>query len=151
MRGLAPSLIEKPPRIPARTAAERAALGYLYGNCAMCHNGRGPLASLGFSLDSPLAGDAGEADALATAVGRASRFAVPGAAAGESERVRPGDPDASAVVVRMSSRRAAVQMPPLGTQVVDEEAVRLVRQWIAEDLGGREVAAAGSRGKETKP
>ncbi len=151
VRGLAPYLLIDPPRIPARTATERAALGYLYGNCAMCHNGRGSLASLGFSLDSPAARRTGEADALLTAVGRASRFTVPGEAAGRSERVRPGDPHGSAVAVRMASRRAALQMPPLGTQVVDEEAVRLVRQWIAEDLGGREVAKAESpEGKETK-
>jgi mono/diheme cytochrome c family protein len=149
VRGLPPALVQDPPRIAARTPTERAALGYLYGNCAMCHNGRGPLASLGLSLDSPAGRSTGEVDALLTAVSRASRFTVPGAPAGKSERVRPGDPDASAVVVRMSSRRAAAQMPPLGTQVVDEEAVRLVRQWIAEDLGGREVAKDESGGKET--
>jgi mono/diheme cytochrome c family protein len=152
VRGLAPYLLHNPPRIPARTATERAALGYLYGNCAMCHNGRGSLASLGFSLDSPAARRTGDADALLTAVSRASHFTVPGAAGGRSERVRPGAPEASAVAVRMGSRRAALQMPPLGTQLVDEEAMRLVGRWIAEDLGGRAVARAESveREKETK-
>jgi hypothetical protein len=150
VRGLPPSLLVDPPRIPARTPTERAALGYLYGNCAMCHNGRGSLASLGFSLDNPAARRTGDADAVLTGVSRASRFAVPGAAA-RSERVRPGDPEASAVAVRMGSRRAALQMPPLGTQVVDEVAVRLVRRWIAEDLGGRRIAQTGSsNGKERK-
>jgi len=136
VRGLAPSLLRNPPRIPARTATERAALGYLYGNCAMCHNARGSLAELGFSLDSPAARRTGDADAVLTAVSRASHFTVPGAS-GRSERVRPGDPAASAVAVRMGSRRAALQMPPLGTQVVDEEAMRVVRRWIAEDLAER--------------
>jgi mono/diheme cytochrome c family protein len=151
VRGLAPFLLNNPPRIPGRTATERAALGYLYGNCAMCHNGRSSLAALGFSLDSPAARRTGDADAILTAVSRASRFPVPGASDGRSERVRPGDPDASAVAVRMGSRRAALQMPPLGSQLVDEEAMRLVRRWIAEDLGGRAVARAGSvEGKETR-
>jgi hypothetical protein len=40
----------------------------------------------------------------------------------------------SAIAYRMQSRRPASQMPPLGTEIVDEEAVRLVERWIAEDL-----------------
>jgi hypothetical protein len=95
VRGLAPFLLHNPPRIPARTKTERAALGYLYGNCAMCHEGPGSLASLGVLLDSPAARRTGDADAILTAVSRASRFHLLGAAAGRSERVRPGDPDAS--------------------------------------------------------
>ena len=46
-------------------------------------------------------------------------------------------PTRARIAVRIASRRPATQMPPLGTQVVDEEAVRLVRRWIAEDLGER--------------
>jgi hypothetical protein len=34
----------------------------------------------------------------------------------------------------MQSRNPAVQMPPLATKLVDEEAVRLVREWIEQDL-----------------
>jgi hypothetical protein len=37
----------------------------------------------------------------------------------------------------MSSRRPSSQMPPLGTSVVDTEALALIRAWIAEDLAGR--------------
>jgi mono/diheme cytochrome c family protein len=147
VRGLAPSLLQNPPRIPARSATERAALGYLYGNCAMCHNARGSLAELGFSLDSPAARRTGDADAVLTAVSRASHFTVPGTN-GRSERVRPGDPAASAVAVRMGSRRAALQMPPLGTQVVDEEAMRVVRRWIAEDLAERTPQRRASANRE---
>ncbi len=137
VRGLAPALRRKPPRIAARSATERAALGYLYANCAMCHNARSSLADLGFSLDTPAARRSGDEDALLTAVGRPSRFGLPGAAPGLSERVRAGDPDASVIALRMESRNPALQMPPLGTQLVDGLAVRLVRQWIAEELDGR--------------
>jgi hypothetical protein len=35
----------------------------------------------------------------------------------------------------MASRYPLLQMPPLGSQLVDEEALKLIRQWIAEDLG----------------
>jgi hypothetical protein len=39
------------------------------------------------------------------------------------------------VVARMASRHPLVQMPPLGSRIVDEEALQLIRRWIAEDLG----------------
>ena len=142
VRGLPPALLKQPPRIAALTKTARAALGYLYGNCAMCHNGRGSLTDLGFSLDYSAGQGRRAPDAVATAAGQASRFVVPGAPEQHSERVRKGDPDLSAIAVRMSSRRPSHQMPPLGTQVVDEDAVRLVRKWIAEDLGARGEALA---------
>jgi hypothetical protein len=135
LRGLPPAVLRNPPRIAALTKTARAALGYLYGNCAMCHNGRGSLTDLGFSLDYSVGQGPRPADAVSTAAGRASHFYVPGSPDEKSQRVRKGDPDLSAIAVRMSSRRPAQQMPPLGTQIVDEEAVRLVRKWIAEDLG----------------
>ena len=146
VRNLPAALLATPPRIPARSAGERAALGYLYGNCAMCHNPRGPLASLGLSFDYAVGPR--RDDALRTAVGQQSQFTVPGEAPGSSQRVRPGEPDRSALTVRLASRSALVQMPPLGTQLVDDEAVRLVRQWIADDLGTRQASLAPR--KETK-
>jgi hypothetical protein len=142
VRGLPPRLLAVPPRVAARSATERAALGYLYGNCAMCHNASGPLASVGLSLDYAAGGGTSGSAALLTAVGRPSHFRVPGEADGLSERVRPGEPDRSAVAVRMASRAAAAQMPPLGTQLVDEEAVRVIRRWIAEDLAPRGAVVA---------
>ena len=33
---------------------------------------------------------------------------------------------------RIGSRYPALQMPPLGTELVDEEAVALIHRWIAE-------------------
>jgi hypothetical protein len=33
---------------------------------------------------------------------------------------------------RVASRYAALQMPPLGTELVDAEAVSLLSRWIAE-------------------
>ena len=37
----------------------------------------------------------------------------------------------------MGSRWAALQMPPLGTELVDEEALDLVRKWIADMEGSQ--------------
>jgi hypothetical protein len=134
VRGLPAELLEHPPRIAARTPRERAALGYLYGNCAGCHNGAGPLAPVGLSLDHDLGAAAGEEPAFRSAVGRESRFRIRGVPPEESRRIAPGSPDASTVARRMASRDPLVQMPPIGTHVVDDEALRLVEQWIREDL-----------------
>ena len=46
-------------------------------------------------------------------------------------------PDASAMLVRMRSRRPSSQMPPLGTVIRDEEAIAAVAKWIATDLAKR--------------
>jgi len=132
LRGVPQSLVTTPPRIDAPSAAARAARGYLHANCGICHNGAGPLSSLDFSLAYSL-GSPGEAPAFLTSLSRPSRFKVPGGT-GEEERVRAGEPDRSVLVARMSSRHPLVQMPPLGTKLVDEEAVGLIRRWIEQDL-----------------
>lgn len=41
LRRLPRALIETPPRIAAVSGTERAALGYLHGNCSHCHNDNG--------------------------------------------------------------------------------------------------------------
>ena len=122
VRGLPAELVEDPPRI-AGTPLERAALGYLHGNCGGCHRADGPLASLGMVLAQPARGD----DPVArTAIGRPSRFRAPGL------RIAPGDPDASVLLTRMRARTPVAQMPPLGTRLVDDEATQLVADWIAQ-------------------
>ena len=134
VRGLPTAVTAAPPRISAKTATARAALGYLHGNCSSCHTAGGELASLGFSLQYPV-GLAPDADppAVLTAFARSSTFRVAGWT-GVNDRLRPGDPDRSVLVARMASRHPVAQMPPLGTRLVDEDAVRLIRKWVAEDL-----------------
>jgi hypothetical protein len=127
LRGLPPPLLATPPRIAARSPVERAALGYLHGNCGGCHNPEGPLASVGLSLD----GD--PAAVRASVVGRASRFRLhdrPDAAL----RVAPGRAAASVIPLRMRSRDPLTQMPPIGTTRVDHQAVALIERWIDEEL-----------------
>ncbi|HWM99681.1 MAG TPA: hypothetical protein VNO54_21780, partial [Streptosporangiaceae bacterium] len=113
---------------------ERAALGYLHGNCGQCHNARGPLAGLGLDLwiDPGRPGGA-KPPVLASLLG-ASHFRVPGAPASESRRLSPGAPQRSAILIRMQTRAPAAQMPPLATQMVDTEATRRIERWI-EELG----------------
>jgi hypothetical protein len=123
------------PRIAAATPAARAALGYLHGNCGHCHNAGGKLRNIGLDLYR----GAADASAVASLVGRPVRKPAPGQSPGAVLRVEPGHPERSALAERMGSRWAALQMPPLGTELVDEEALALVRRWITE-LGGFDAA-----------
>ncbi|MCY2959769.1 MAG: hypothetical protein NTY35_06350 [Planctomycetota bacterium] len=134
VRGLPRELTVHPPRIEATSPRERAALGYLHGNCGSCHNAEGPLSTIGLELDYPLVGaERRAAPAMRTALGRESRFQPTGLAG--LARIEAGDPDRSTLVARLSSRSPVAAMPPLGTRAVDEDAVALVREWIASDFG----------------
>lgn len=134
VRGLPREVLDPPPRIVASTPRGRAAKGYLHANCGGCHDSRGPLASIGVSLRHSLRAHEERLQPATAAVGHPTTFALPGASTRESVWLAPGAPSSSAVVHRMQSRNPAVQMPPLATKVVDEEAVRLVTEWIEHDL-----------------
>lgn len=106
---------------PEATVGQRAR-SYLDANCANCHQpGGAPHAELDLrittALDAtravgvyPLSGDLG--------LGRDAR------------NIAPGDPDHSVLALRMADRREFA-MPQLGTYAVDEQAVAVVREWIA--------------------
>lgn len=134
VRGLPSHLANGSPRIAAPSPVARAALGYLHGNCSYCHTLSGELASLKLSLLYPLGQPFEHPPAQSTTVGQVSKF-VPSLWAAPGERVRAGDPDRSVLAVRMASRNPVAQMPPLGSRLVDDDAVTLIRKWIAEGLG----------------
>jgi hypothetical protein len=134
LRGLPAHLSDGAPRISAKSPTARAALGYLHGNCGYCHTLSGELASLKFSLQYPLAAAPSAAPpALATTLGQVSKY-VPPSWDAPGDRLVPGQPDRSVLAVRMASRNPIAQMPPLGTRLVDEEAVALIHRWIAEEF-----------------
>jgi hypothetical protein len=141
VRGLPARFLAEPPRIVAPTPAARAAIGYLHANCGGCHNDSGPLGPLGMSLAHALGAGQGE-PAIRTTVGQPTRAPVPGLPAGDRQRIAPGHPEASAVLLRMRSRHPLLQMPPLGTKLVDAEAVALLERWIAEDLPATPISPA---------
>ena len=136
--GLPATIAAHAPRVRAETPTARAALGYLHGNCAHCHNARSPIANLGLFLDVKVDGTC---DALTSAVGHPSQYRPTGTSI--DSRIVPGDPGASLLITRIASRDSPRQMPPLGTHLVDEEAVALLTRWIADELGPR-TAPAGS-------
>ena len=48
---------------------------------------------------------------------------------------------------RVSSRYPALQMPPLGTELIDDEAVAVLSRWIAETRDQRRQAELSPKGE----
>ncbi|WP_253899612.1 hypothetical protein [Corallococcus carmarthensis] len=127
---IASDLLTQPP--PSRFTVpgndvERAALGYLHANCGHCHNQQRPESegprcyapenALDFRLQVGRLGSPGE---------------TPAYRSGDSDAFNPGHPDSSRMIKRISKRQTGWSMPLLGTEVVDAEAVALLRRWISE-------------------
>jgi hypothetical protein len=127
LRNLPTELVAKPPRVSAASSTERAALGYLHGNCGHCHNDDGPLAVLELNLAWRFGAAPGAVQRALVGVPSQSRIA--GLPAG-APRITPGQADISVLMRRMGSRDPLRQMPPLGSELVDAEALALVAEWI---------------------
>lgn len=126
------ALLDAPPRIAARSADERAALGYLHGNCAHCHNRSRAAASLPveLNLQQRVVGSGDAADAvLRSLLGAPARFRPHGWSFAPVV-IAPGDAAASLLRLRMQSRNPLLQMPPLGTALADQTALALITRWI---------------------
>ena len=50
----------------------------------------------------------------------------------DASLIAPGRPDASVLIARVRSRNPQTQMPPLGTQMLDADALALLERWIDE-------------------
>lgn len=115
-------------RPPGDASAARA-LAYLHANCGHCHNLHGtawPDTQMVLRLD---VGDSDptETEVFRTVVDQKLQYYRSSTV---SKRVVSGDPDASAVIVRMRSRQRKEQMPPLGSEVVDDDGIAAVSEWI---------------------
>ncbi len=133
----------KAPRIHASSATERAALGYMHGNCGHCHNQQGSLQNLGLFLRHVTTADV--EPARASTAGRPMTKPAPGQSPDAVLRIAPHHPEQSALLQRIASRIPALQMPPLGTALVDDQAVALLRRWVAEM---KEPTTNGTEGRE---
>ncbi|MEX0670484.1 MAG: PQQ-dependent sugar dehydrogenase [Pirellulales bacterium] len=113
------------PHDVAESLAARAR-SYLQANCAVCHvpagggNAQINLAFRNATWEIKLAD--------MKAVGEPPLHASFGLA--DPKILAPGAPDRSVLLARVA-RRGPGQMPQLGSDVVDEAAVRLLREWIA--------------------
>ncbi len=108
-------------------ATAQLALGTLHANCGSCHN---PNSSLSLDLDLWLrTGSLGSVAATPTytsTVGIAPTIPI----AGVTARIAPGDPAASAVHARMAVRGDPLAMPPLASELVDDQGLAAVDSWI---------------------
>lgn len=130
LTGARADLVSTAPRITTKDPLTRSVLGYLSANCGMCHNGAGEIAALGPVIRT--ADLVADGDAVARSLaGQRTRWQVPGTADGTSVLVHDGQPEQSAIYVRMRSRSPSSQMPPLGTTVRDQAAVDAIARWIA--------------------
>lgn len=128
----APRDLDTHARIRTDDPATRSVLGYMVANCAMCHNGRGEITAAAplIRLEDLVT----DADTVARSlVGQRTKWQAPGASDG-TVLVHAGQPDASALLLRMRSRSPSSQMPPLGSVVRDQAAVDAVTRWIADSL-----------------
>lgn len=134
VRGLSRALIDKPPRIPTADPVARAALGYLHGNCAHCHNTTALRVPLKLTLAQRASGSAAAlADVLGSTIAAPSRYR-PTDSRADALVVVPGQPDHGVLATRMQSLNPQVRMPPLGTRIPDTDGLALVQRWIADSL-----------------
>lgn len=119
-------LLTNPPRIHAQTDKGRAAMGYLHANCGHCHNPTGPAAGTGQFLRHTLSSTNQLSEqAFKTTVNVLTKsFQIPDQ--DETYRILPKYPDLSAVHYRLSTG----SMPPLGVNIVDQEAIEQLEAWI---------------------
>ncbi|MCA9607113.1 MAG: PQQ-dependent sugar dehydrogenase [Myxococcales bacterium] len=107
-----PSIDDEGAPLEARVRA------YLHTNCSSCHRpDAGQRVALDLRADVPLS------ETGLCGIATADRFPA------SAHIVEPGDPDASALWLRISSDGAG-RMPPLGSTVVDDVASGAVRRWI---------------------
>lgn len=125
---------------PATGTLDQRARAWLDINCAHCHNPKGAARTSGLFLDIA------ETDPAVfgackppVATGRGS--------GGLAFDIVPGRPDDSILVYRISSTDPEVRMPELGRNLVHEEGVALIRDWITSMTGG----CTGLTGRHGQP
>jgi mono/diheme cytochrome c family protein len=114
-----------PIQIPGDPVAE-GALGYLHANCGLCHNSQAKVAQM-----TPLRlwESTLKLDSVATTLGYETTVGAKNTFLPELHVIEPGRPDESELVIRISERGTR-QMPPIATEVVDEEGVAKIRAWV---------------------
>ncbi len=134
-----PSVTPAIPAEPAGILASYFSLAYLHTNCGISCHGRGPGAPAGqtglfmkLTVDptGALPSTVQGTDTWGTAYLVPSHFTPSGGEAGGFFRIQPGDAQASMIPWRASRRDSVSQMPPIGTQLVDENGVATLNAWI---------------------
>lgn len=118
---------DAPPTFPG-TSSIAATLGYLHVNCGTCHN---ELGAAWEDTQLDLRVRIGAPDPTSSEIYRTSIDAP--ISSWRTDRfqtiVVPGDPGSSALLARMLLTDDQ-RMPPIGTELVDDEGVALIERWI---------------------
>ncbi len=104
---------------------EQRARSYLHSNCSSCHRPNATFADMDLRYTTSFA-DTNTCGVDATV----GNLGVVGA-----QRIAPGDPDRSVLLIRMALENSDDRMPPLSTLVEDEQATQLIRAWITSLSG----------------
>jgi len=129
---------EAPYLVIPGVAVERKALGYLHANCGGCHHRDSDVmdtAAVNLRLEVDSLATVEDTVIYKTSVGVKNQLQLPGV----KSVIEPGDPASSSIYVRMQERATAAQMPPVGTEVVDDDGMAVIEAWI-DHLG---MAATG--------
>src|SRR2546421_217866 len=99
-------------------ALEDRARSYLDANSAHCHRPSGTVAAFDLRYDTPLVNQ-----------GLIDAPVLIDQGVDKARAIAPNDPWRSIIFMRLNSVEA-IKMPPLAHQVLDEQGVALIRQWI---------------------
>jgi parallel beta-helix repeat protein len=122
-----PSAAPRVPRFdnPSSGSVDQRARAWLDVNCAHCHNPHGPGRTTGLDLQFTQANPA--------KLGVWKSPVAAGHGSGDHRYdIVPGKPDDSIIVHRLESTEPGVMMPELPRRLVPDEAVVLVKEWIAQ-------------------
>ncbi len=111
---------------PGAGTLEERARAWLDVSCGACHNPRG-----GMARTSGLYLDITQTELAELGVCKPPVAAGAGSG-GRLFGIVPGQPDASILVYRIESTEPEIKMPELGRNLVDDQGVALIRQWIAQ-------------------
>ena len=106
------------------------ALGYLHANCGSCHN---PMAVAFDRVDLDLWLRAATLDSASDTGSYKSLVdvALTDTESSLTKRIAVGDPDQSGVILRMMLRGDEKAMPPLASEIPDDDGLMLMRTWIS--------------------
>lgn len=108
---------------PATGSLDERARAWLDVNCGFCHNPSGAARTSGLFLDAPQTDPAKFGVCKApVATGRGS--------GGLQYDIVPGQPDQSIMIFRIGSTDPEIRMPEIGRNLVYEEGLALIREWI---------------------
>lgn len=110
--------------VPGGATAQHA-LGYLHANCGHCHNQDRPAAAASRCYDPE-----NQLDFWLSSQHLGSVADTPAYRSGRGLGFEPGDAASSRMIELMSQRGFLRQMPPLGTERVDESGLAAVTRWI---------------------